>query len=138
MSNLRLLLTEESVHGSSEVEEKQKEAQKRRRRIKRKPTHPLDSGKDGAPLSDGSGQSQVPVDERGESISKNKKRKLKKKRHKEKLLSLGLMPRSAALEFIYSKDEEEGMKEEEDSKRKAAEVSEFLRTTLEIYLSDCK
>lgn len=126
---------EESVHRSSEVEENQKEAQKRRRK-KRKPARLLDSGKDGAPLSDGSSQSQVPVHEGGESISKNKKRKLKKKRHKEKLLSLGLMPRSTALEFTYSKDEEEEVKEEEDSKRKAAEVSEFLRTTLEIYISD--
>uniref|UniRef100_A0A096LZ63 Glutamate rich 1 n=1 Tax=Poecilia formosa TaxID=48698 RepID=A0A096LZ63_POEFO len=91
-----------------------------------------DSGKDGPPESDRSGQSQVAVDKGSEHISRNKKRKLKKKRHKEKLLSLGLMPRAAALEFTYSRDEEE----EEDSQRKAAEVSEFLKTTLEIYLSD--
>ncbi|KAM4724431.1 uncharacterized protein erich1 isoform 2-T2 [Anableps anableps] len=125
---------EESVHKSNEEEDEEKEAEdqkRRRRRKKRKPASRQDSGKNGAPVSDRSGQRQLPVDEEGECISRNKKRKLKKKRHKEKLLSLGLIPRSAALEFIYSKDEEE-----EDSKRKAAEVSEFLRTTLEIYMSD--
>lgn len=83
----------------------------------------------------GTGQSQTHVDEAGEQMSKNKKRKLKKKRHKEKLLSMGLMPRAAALEFTYQKDVEE---EEEDNERRAAEVSDFLRTTMEIYMSDCK
>ncbi|KAM4540643.1 uncharacterized protein erich1 isoform 2-T2 [Fundulus diaphanus] len=129
---------EESVHSEEEDEEKESEDQKRRRRKrkKKKQAPSLDSGKDGAPVRDGSGQSQVPVDERGERISKNRKRKLKKKRHKEKLLSLGLMPRAAALEFTYSKDGEEGVKEEKDDKAKATELSEFLWTTLEIYMSD--
>ncbi|KAG8013591.1 hypothetical protein GBF38_022042 [Nibea albiflora] len=52
---------------------------------------------------------------------------------------MGLMPRAAALEFTYRKDgqEEEGEGEgEEDNKRRAAEVSDFLRTTKEIYMSD--
>ncbi|XP_005806047.2 glutamate-rich protein 1 [Xiphophorus maculatus] len=132
--------TEECVHRSNEEEDEEKEAEdqeaedqkRRRRRKKKKPGPSQDSGKDGPPVSDGSGQSQVAVDKGSEHISRNKKRKLKKKRHKEKLLSLGLMPRAAALEFTYSRDEEE----EEDSQRKAAEVSEFLKTTLEIYSSD--
>lgn len=137
MSNLPSLLTEESVHRSNEEEDEEKEAEdqkRRRRRKKKKPGPSQDSGKDGPPVSDGSGQSQVAVDKGSEHISRNKKRKLKKKRHKEKLLSLGLMPRAAALEFTYSRDEEE----KEDSQRKAAEVSEFLKTTLEIYSSDCE
>lgn len=136
-----MLPTEESVQdGNEELDQyKEEEEQKRkRRRRKRKPTLHQDSGKDGAaPMSESStGQSQTPVDEGGERISRNKKRKLKKKRHKEKLLSMGLMPRAAALEFTYQKDGEE--EEEEDNERRAAEVSDFLRTTMEIYMSDCK
>lgn len=91
-----------------------------------------------APVSESStGQSHKPVDEGGEHVSRNKKRKLKKKRHKEKLLSMGLMPRASALEFTYQKDGEveEG---KEDNERRATELSDFLRTTLEIYMSDCK
>lgn len=128
--------TEESVHESNEDfdQDKEAEGQKRRRRRKRKPT--LQEGKDGAaPLIETcTAQDQTPADEGGERISRNKKRKLKKKRHKEKLLSMGLMPRASALEFTYQKDGEE----EEDGERRAAEVSDFLRTTMEIYKSDCE
>ncbi|XP_054894413.1 glutamate-rich protein 1 [Poeciliopsis prolifica] len=127
---------EESVHRNNEKEDEEKEMEdqkrKKRKRKKKKPGPSQDSWKDGPPVSDGSGQSQVAVDRGSEHISRNKKRKLKKKRHKEKLLSFGLMTRAAALEFTYSRDAEE----EEDNQRKAAEVSEFLKTTLEIYLSD--
>lgn len=72
-------------------------------------------------------------------MSKNKKRKLKKKRHKEKLRSMGLIPQAAALEFTYKKDvEEEEEDEEEDDERRATEVADFLRTTMKLYASDCK
>lgn len=82
----------------------------------------------------GAGQSGTTADEGGERISRNKKRKLKKKQHKEKLLSMGLMPRAAALEFTYKKDvEQEGAHE-----RQATEVSDFLTTTMKSYMSDCK
>lgn len=80
------------------------------------------------------GQGGTPADEGGERISRNKKRKLKKKRHKEKLLSRGLIPRAAALEFTYIKDVEQ----EDGNERRAAEVSDFLRTTMKSYMSDCK
>ncbi|XP_026209539.1 glutamate-rich protein 1 [Anabas testudineus] len=118
--------------------DKEDEVQKRKkRRRKRKSTHFQDSVQDGAvPMTESStGQSHTAVNEGGEHISRNKKRKLKKKRHKEKLLSMGLMPRASALEFTYKKDGEveEG---EEDNEKRAAEVSDFLRTTLEIYMSD--
>ncbi|XP_062296652.1 glutamate-rich protein 1 isoform X1 [Scomber scombrus] len=130
---------EEINHESNEdldqdkAEEEQK--RRRRRRRKRKPTSLENSGKDGAAqISETrTGEGQTSVDEGGERISKNKKRKLKKKRHKDKLLSMGLMPRASALEFTYQKDGEE---EEEDEEGRAAEVSDFLRTTLEIYMSD--
>ncbi|KAI9537575.1 hypothetical protein NQZ68_023820 [Dissostichus eleginoides] len=131
---------EESSHDSSEELDQDKEEEQRRRRKrrrKRKPTLHQDSGEGGAASvsEPGTGQSQTHVDEAAEQISKNKKRKLKKKRHKEKLLSMGLMPRAAALEFTYQKDVEEE-EEEEDNERRAAEVSDFLRTTMEIYMSD--
>jgi len=123
---------EELLQGKEEEEQTRK-----RKRRKRKPARHQDSGKDGA-----AEVSRAPVDEGGERISKNKKRKMKKKRHKEKLLAMGLMPRATALEFTYRKDgeeeEEEEEEEEDNNKRRAAEVSDFLRTTMEIYMSDCK
>lgn len=129
--------TEESIYDANDelVQDKEEEDEwkiKRRKR-KRKSTLPQHPGKDGAaPLGEScAGQ----MAEGGEHISRNKKRKLKKKRHKEKLLSMGLMPRAAALEFTYTRDEEE---EERNDETTAAEVSDFLRTTLEIYTSDCK
>lgn len=131
---------EGSVHDSNEeVDQDEEEEQQKRKRRRKKGKAPLhqDSGKDGAaPVSESSsGQSKMPVDEGGERISRNKKRKLKKKRRKEKLLSMGLMPQAAALEFTYKKDGEVE-EEEEDNKRRAAEVSDFLQTTMEIYTSD--
>ncbi|XP_051579477.1 glutamate-rich protein 1 [Myxocyprinus asiaticus] len=69
--------------------------------------------------------------EDNERISKNRKRKMKKKRHKEKLLTLGLVPRARALEFTYREDNEE-----EGVEGNSVGVLNFLRTTQEIYLSD--
>lgn len=139
-----MLSTEESVHESNEElnqdKQEEDEVQKRkRRRRKRKSTLHQDSVQDGAgPISESStAQNHTPVYEGGERISRNKKRKLKKKRHKEKLLSMRLMPRASALEFTYQKDGEVD-KGKEDNERRAAEVSDFLRTTLEICMSDCK
>uniref|UniRef100_G3NUF8 Glutamate rich 1 n=1 Tax=Gasterosteus aculeatus aculeatus TaxID=481459 RepID=G3NUF8_GASAC len=116
--------------------EEEEEPKRRRKRRKRKPDRHQDSGKDGAAgvSESGPGRSRAPEDEGGENMSRNKKRKLKKKRHKEKLLAMGLMPRAAALEFTYRKAEEE--EEEEDNETRAAEVSDFLRTTMETYMSD--
>lgn len=57
---------------------------------------------------------------------------MKKKRHKEKLFALGLVPRTRALEFTYKQSGDEGGEE------KLEEVLEFLQNTHEIYLSDSK
>lgn len=135
-----LLLIEGNNHESDKVLDEEQEAEeqrRRRRKRKKKATVCQDSGNDEATLGSesGTGQNQTAGDEGAERISRNKKRKLKKKRHKQKLLSMGLMPRAAALEFTYQKDGEE---EEEEDERRAAEVSDFLRTTMEMYLSDCK
>ena len=129
-----------AVQSASGSDHEQEEAHKRKRkRKKKKQSLHQGSGNDGA-APESEGQSRTALDEGGERISRNKKRKLKKKRHKDKLLSMGLMPRAAALEFTYRKDVEEAEKEEEeeDNETRAAEVSDFLRTTIEIYKSDCK
>ncbi|KAF7648771.1 hypothetical protein LDENG_00152210 [Lucifuga dentata] len=134
---------ENSCHESCEEHDQAKEAgeeKRRRRRKKRTVIVQEDSVKDGsAPLSNSS-TGQIPADQGRERLSRNKKRKLKKKRHKEKLLSMGLVPRAAALEFTYQREEDEEEEEEEEEEdedeRRAAEVSEFLRTTMEIFMSD--
>ncbi|KAG7226232.1 hypothetical protein INR49_002982 [Caranx melampygus] len=132
---------EESIHESTEdpdQDEVQEEQKRKRRRRKRKQTLHQDTGQGGAAAggesSTGQGQKAGPEGE--EHMSRNKRRKLKKKRHKEKLLSMGVVPRAAALEFTYQKEGEEEEEEEVDDERRAAEVSEFLRTTLEMYISD--
>lgn len=136
-----LLPTDQNIHESSEElnQDKEDDQRRKKRRRKRKCTLHQDSVKDGAaPESESStGQGHKPDDEGGEHVSRNKKRKLKKKRHKERLLSMGLMPRAAALEFTFTKDGEveEG---KEGDERRATDVSDFLRTTLQIYMSDCK
>ncbi|GCB80359.1 glutamate-rich protein 1 [Scyliorhinus torazame] len=60
-----------------------------------------------------------------ETLTKNKRRKLKKKRHKEKLKAAGLVPRATAVEFTYQPGEvssEEGAAEVDN----AAEVIDLL------------
>ncbi|GCC22674.1 hypothetical protein chiPu_0001062 [Chiloscyllium punctatum] len=55
-----------------------------------------------------------------EALTKNRKRKLKKKRHKERLKAAGLAPRATAVEFMYQPAEgssEEGVAESEESLR---------------------
>ncbi|XP_030299495.1 glutamate-rich protein 1 [Sparus aurata] len=126
---------EQSAGGSDQ--EREEEHKRKRRRKKKKPPLHQGCGNDGA-APESEGQSGTAVDEGGVRISRNKKRKLKKKRHKDKLLSMGMMPRATALEFTYKKEVEEAEKEKEveDNETRAAEVSDFLRTTMEIYKSD--
>uniref|UniRef100_A0AAV2JIE2 Uncharacterized protein n=1 Tax=Knipowitschia caucasica TaxID=637954 RepID=A0AAV2JIE2_KNICA len=73
-----------------EHQAKDHEEKKRRRRRKKQKHH-----------TPGLNQTKS-VNEGEERLSKNKKRKLKKKRHKEKLLSMGLLPRAAAVEDCIS------------------------------------
>lgn len=71
-------------------------------------------------------------------LSKNKRRKMKKKRHKEKLHALGLVPRSTALEFTYKRSEKEEEEDDEDEKKKVEEVLDFLQSTRDLCLSERK
>lgn len=71
-------------------------------------------------------------------LSRNKRRKLKKKRRKEKFLSLGLTPSAAALQFIYQPEEgsregEELIEDTQSNEKQMAELLEFLQATLEVY-----
>ncbi|XP_041106463.1 glutamate-rich protein 1 isoform X3 [Polyodon spathula] len=68
-------------------------------------------------------------------LSKNKKRKLKKKRHKEKLRSAGMIPKSMAVEFTYQPGESSS-EDMDATERKAVEVLDFLQATQEIYFAD--
>lgn len=115
--------------------EKEQTSRRRKRRKKKPALHP-DCKKDRAdPASQSSmALGQAHTHEGGEGISKNKKRKLKKKRHKEKLLSMGLMPQAAPVEFTYRKDDEGS----DGSGSRMADVSDFLRSTMKLYMSDCK
>lgn len=131
--------TEESrddADRDSEQDGEKEQTIRRRKRRKKKPALHPDCKKDGV---DPANQPVVAVGqahthEGGEGVSKNKKRKLKKKRRKEKLLSMGLMPQAAAVEFTYRKDDEGN----DESGSRVAEVSDFLRSTMKLYMSDCK
>lgn len=121
-------------------EVKPDEEKRRRKKRKRKTPLPPQSGEGGAAQvgKPDRGASERPENDGKECMSKNKKRKLKKKRHKDKLRSMGLIPRAAALEFTYRKDGEEEEEEGDIDERRATEVSDFLRTTMKLYASDCK
>ncbi|XP_028653595.1 glutamate-rich protein 1 [Erpetoichthys calabaricus] len=70
--------------------------------------------------------------------SKNRKRKLKKKRHKEKLHSAGMLCKSVAVEFTYQpKETKSATDDEKMSEGKIAELQEFFQSTLELYFADC-
>lgn len=72
------------------------------------------------------------------TMSKNKKRKLKKKRHKEKVRAAGIL-KSTAVEITYQPKEDSYREDEsEDIPKKAAEILDFLQATLEIYYADNK
>lgn len=120
----------------SEQEEEREQKSKRRKRRKKKPALRPDCNKDGAaPAGEpGSAPVQSPTQEGGEGVSKNKKRKLKKKRHKEKLLSMGLVPPAAAVEFTY-RGEQEG---DHGSGSRVPGASDFPRSTTKLCQSECK
>ncbi|KAM6973289.1 uncharacterized protein erich1, partial [Aplochiton taeniatus] len=121
---------EDAAESNQEEEEDEvAEQPRRRRRRKRKSNGALQQ-----PSMDGRGQANEPMADRsnvrqtseegGEQLSKNKRRKLKKRRHKEKLLSLGLVPRAAALEFTYERKREEEEEEEEEEEGEGGEGEE--------------
>lgn len=118
------------------------EERRRRRRRKRKSPHPPQSGDAGAVQAGKVVEeepSETAEDGGEESLSKNRKRKLKKKRHQDKLRSMGLIPRASALEFTYKKVGGGADDSEEDfDENRATEVSAFLRTTMKLYASDGK
>lgn len=128
------LLCPVDLSGSEDGKDDRASKKRKRRRTRKAATlsegNPADQDKaEGA-------EERNPGNARGsECLSKNKRRKMKKKRHKEKLLSLGLVPRSVAVEFTYRESEE---KDEEDEEKKVEEVLDFLQSTRDLYFSDRK
>ncbi|KFP27520.1 Glutamate-rich protein 1, partial [Colius striatus] len=73
-------------------------------------------------------------------ISKNKKRKMKKKRHKEKMRAAGLVTKTTGVDFTYqpnknNREEAAGLK---DIDEKADSILDFLQATQQIYFADKK
>ncbi|XP_062326196.1 glutamate-rich protein 1 [Osmerus eperlanus] len=137
-------ISSQSREDGDDVEEEEQQRRRRRRRKKKTLEHAsgaravkVKTGQAGASNTDRPGLDAT-MEEGGERLSKNKRRKLKKKRHKEKLISMGLVPRAAALEFTYQRegDVEEEEEDEEVLERRSVEVSEFLKTTLGFYVSE--
>ncbi|XP_039504454.1 glutamate-rich protein 1 [Pimephales promelas] len=124
---------------NSPVDADEHELHKKRKRRRKKKVSPVISAKVSTPPVEGTIQGQTdpvhPSNEgdtgsslSNERISKNRKRKMKKKRHKEKLIALGLVPHVRAIEFTYA----------QGGHGNTEELLHFLRTTQEIYLSDRK
>ncbi|XP_077394480.1 uncharacterized protein erich1 [Festucalex cinctus] len=134
-TNSRECPSEHDTQECSEELDQDVEANGKKRRKRRKRRQKPHEGIDGTDpiIVSNVVQNGTLTNEEKVHISRNKKRKLKKKRHKEKMLSMGLMPRASALEFTYQRENDEE-EEEEDGMR--AEVADFLRTTMEIYKSD--
>ncbi|XP_067311591.1 uncharacterized protein erich1 isoform X2 [Pseudorasbora parva] len=115
------------------------ELHKKRKRRRKKKVSPITTAKISTPPAEGTAQEKTdavhPSSDGNagsslsiERLSKNRKRKMKKKRHKEKLITLGLVPHVRAVEFTYA----------QSGHGNSEEVLDFLRTTQEIYLSDRK
>ncbi|XP_067841357.1 glutamate-rich protein 1 [Heptranchias perlo] len=62
-----------------------------------------------------------------ETLTKNRRRKLKKKRHKEKLKAAGLVSRATAVEFTYQPGEGSSEEDAAECEKKAAEVIDSLQ-----------
>ncbi|XP_061553233.1 glutamate-rich protein 1 [Phycodurus eques] len=126
--------SEHAVQECSEELNQEVVATEQKRRRKRRLKLRVEKDGTAATLESSTLQNGTPMNEEGVRISHNKKRKLKKKRHKEKMLSMGLIPRASALEFTYQRENNE--EEEEEDGIRASEVANFLWTTMEIYKSD--
>lgn len=131
-----ILLTIEPFLDLSDTDDHQIHKRKRRRKKK---VSLITTAKVSTPPAEGAVQGQtdaVHASNEGhagsslstERLSKNRKRKMKKKRHKEKLVALGLVPHVRAVEFTYAQSGHGNLEE----------VLDLLRTTQEIYLSDRK
>ncbi|XP_048353695.1 glutamate-rich protein 1 isoform X2 [Sphaerodactylus townsendi] len=70
-----------------------------------------------------------------QDLSRNKRRKMKKKRQRTRMKAAGLLTKPTGIDFTYKPEKEEGMNFE-DVDKKGDEVLDFLQATQEIYFSD--
>lgn len=71
----------------------------------------------------------------GQALSRNKKRKMKKKRQKARMRAAGSLTKPTGIDFTYKPEKEEGTNLE-DVNKKTEDVLDFLQATQEIYFSD--
>ncbi|NXF96155.1 ERIC1 protein, partial [Eubucco bourcierii] len=73
-------------------------------------------------------------------ISKNRKRKMKKKRHKEKMRAAGLVTKTTSVDFTYQPDKNNGEETAhlKDIDEKTDSILDFLQATQQIYFADNK
>lgn len=72
-------------------------------------------------------------------ISKNKKRKLKKKHQKEKMKAAGLHLKATCGDFVYQPEGDKNkISDTEDMDNKMNDILDFLQATKEIYVADSK
>uniref|UniRef100_A0ABM5GGV7 Glutamate-rich protein 1 isoform X2 n=1 Tax=Pogona vitticeps TaxID=103695 RepID=A0ABM5GGV7_9SAUR len=132
-----------ALEGSSSSPEEDGQGQPQRKRIRRKKRKNGLQNPDN--LHRGPAEYEEPknpieenlqlVRSEGPNLSRNQKRKMKKKRQKEKMRASGLLTKPAAIEFMYKPETEERISFEEAHK-KANDILDFLQATQEIYFSE--
>ncbi|XP_048792864.1 glutamate-rich protein 1 isoform X1 [Lagopus muta] len=138
----------ENSQGSADSTEEEHEVQTKRKRIRRKKLkNSLQDSNDLHGEQVESGMREILVQDNlhlqqidSFKISKNKRRKMKKKRQKEKMRAAGLLTKTTGVDFTYQPDKSnrEGAADLKDTDEKADSILDFLQATQQIYFADNK